>query len=428
MNETAAPSTFPLGRPDSDRRRVVITGIGAVTPIGTGAAGLWAGVRRGASAVRRITRFDPAPFPSRIAAEVGGFSPHDFMDGRRARRLDRFSQFGLAAALLAVEDACLRIGDTRDDVGVFLGSALGGVAFAEEQHAHFMGQGLRAVSPMLALAVFGGAGSCNVAIELGVTGPNIANANSCASGVIAIGEAFRAVRDGRARVILAGGVETPLAPLTFGSFALIKAMSTANDAPARASRPFDRTRDGFVMAEGAAVLVLEEREHARRRGAAVYAEVLGYGTTTDAHHMTAPLPSGEQAARAVTLALDDARVAPAALDYVNAHGSSTPLNDRTETLVFKRALGEAAGAIPISGTKGLHGHALGATGAIETAICALIFRHDWLPPTTNLEDPDPGCDLDYIRGAGRPRRVGRVLKTSFGFGGINAALVLGRDA
>ncbi len=422
-------TTISHGPPSAtaETRRVVITGVGPLTPIGSGRAGLWQGVRGGQSAVRRITRFDPAPFSSQVAAEVQGFDPHDYMDNRRCRRLDRFSQFGLAAALLAVEDARLDVADDPEMIGIYLGSALGGIAFAEQQHLDYVKDGLRSVSPMLALTVFGGASSCNIAIELGITGPNIANANSCASGVIAIGEAFRAVRGGHANVVLAGGVETPLAPLTFGSFALIKAMSTANDAPERASRPFDRRRDGFVMAEGAAVLILEERERALRRGARIYAEVLGYGATTDAHHMTAPLPSGEQAARAIGLALDEARVAPHQLDYINAHGSSTPLNDRTETLVFKRALGEAAGATPISGTKGLHGHALGATGAIETAICAMIFEHGWLPPTTNLDEPDPECDLDYIRGKGRSRRVDRVLKTSFGFGGINAALVLGRD-
>jgi 3-oxoacyl-[acyl-carrier-protein] synthase II len=426
--DVACRSTRPVAtvRGGWPPRRVMITGIGAVTPVGLGREGLWQGVRRGVSAVRRITRFNPSGFPSRIAAEVDGFDPLDYMDARRARRLDRFSQFSLAAALLAVEDARLRVGEEPDDVGVYLGSALGGVAYAEEQHAAFLRGSLRSVSPLLALAVFGGAGAGNVAIELGVTGPNVANANSCASGVIAIGEAFHAVRAGRAAVILAGGVEAPLAPLTFGAFALIKAMSTANDDPARASRPFDRQRDGFVMAEGAAVLVLEEREHALARGAPLYAELLGYGTTNDAYHMTAPLPSGVQAARAVRLALQDAAVTPAEIDFVYAHGSATPLGDRAETLVLKRALGEAAGAIPIAGTKGLHGHALGATGAIETAIAALVLRHDWLPPTANLEEPDADCDLDYIRGDGRPRRVRHILKTCFGFGGINAALVLGR--
>jgi 3-oxoacyl-[acyl-carrier-protein] synthase II len=429
-NEHEFPDRFPAPRDSrlatrATTRRVVITGIGAITPIGRGAAGLWDGVRRGASAVRTITRFDPAPFPSRIAAEVPEFEPRDFMDARRARRLDRFSQFGLAASLLAVEDARLHAGGERDRVGVYLGSALGGVAFAEEQHTGYLRGGLRAVSPMLALAVFGGAGASNVAIELGFTGPNLANANSCASGAIAIGEAARAIRDGRADVILAGGVGTPLAPLTVGAFALIKAMSTANACPERASRPFDRHRDGFVMAEGAAVLVLEAYEHALARDATIYAEVLGFGTTTDAHHMTAPLPSGEQAARAVALSLADAATAPAELDYINAHGSATPLNDKTETLAFKRALGEAAASIPISGTKGLHGHALGASGAIEAAICALAIRHGWAPPTANLDTPDPECDLDFIRGEGRPLRIDRALSTSFGFGGINAALVFG---
>jgi 3-oxoacyl-[acyl-carrier-protein] synthase II len=411
---------------EEKRRRVLITGVGAVTPIGHGSDGLWQGVRRGRSAVRRITRFDAAPFPSRIAAEIDGFEPRDFMDARRAKRLDRFAQLALAASLLALSDAGLSPAAVPTDAGIYLGTALGGVAFAEEQHARFLPGGLRAVSPMLALAVYGGAAAANIAIELGLTGPNVTNANSCAAGAVAIGEAFHAIRAGRAALVLAGGAEAPLAPLTFGAFALIRALSTTNDEPQRALRPFDRHRDGFVMGEGAAVLVLEEYEHAVRRGAHAYAEVLGYGTTTDAYHMTAPLPSGEQAARAIALALQDAGVRPNHLDYINAHGSGTPLNDRTETLAFKRALGEAAAAVPISGTKGLHGHALGASGAIEAAICALIFRHNWLPPTANLEEPDPDCDLNYLRGAGLSRRVQAVLTTSFGFGGINAALVLGR--
>lgn len=408
-------------------RRVVITGIGAVTPVGIGRDGLWRGVQAGRSAVGRITRFDPSPFTSQVAAEVRDFSPLDFVDARRVRRLDRFSQFALASARLALEDAGLEITAERSEVtGVYIGSALGGVAYAEEQHASFLSGGLRGVSPALALAVFSGAGACNVAMDLGITGPATGNANSCASGAMAIGEAFRAVRGGEVTAAIAGGVEAPLAPLTFGAFALIKAMSTANACPERASRPFDAERDGFVMAEGAALLVLEDMESAERRGAHVYGEMLGYATTNDAHHMTAPLPSGEQAARAVTRALRDACRTPDDLDYVNAHGSSTPLNDKTETVVFRKALGAAAERIPISGTKGLHGHALGASGAFEAAICALILANGWLPPTTNLVNPDPECDLDYITEEGRPCRPNLLLSTSFGFGGINAALVLGR--
>lgn len=408
-------------------RRVLITGIGAVTPIGIGREGLWRGVRRGCTAVRRVERFDPSPFPAQLAAEVRDFAPADFVEGRKLRRLDRFAQFALASARLALEDARLTIeGEQAEETGVYIGSALGGVAYAEEQHAAYLAGGIRGVSPALALAVFGGAGACNVAMELGVTGPATGNANSCASGAMALGDAFRAVRSGEVSVAVAGGVEAPLAPLTFGAFALIKAMSTANGCPERASRPFDRDRDGFVMAEGAALLVLEDAERAERRGAHAYAEVLGYGTTNDAHHMTAPLPSGAQAARAITLALRDAGIEADGLDYINAHGSSTPLNDKTETAVFRRALGPAAEHIPISGTKGLHGHALGASGAWEAAISALILEHGWLPPTANLVHPDPECDLDYIRGEGRQADPRTVLSTSFGFGGINAALVLGK--
>jgi len=408
-------------------RRVVITGVGAVTPVGIGHEALWEGVRAGQSAVRRITRFDASTFPSQIAAEVRDFSPTDFMEARRLKRLDRFSQFALAAARLAVDDAGLPLmGEAREQTGVLIGSALGGVAYAEEQHSQFVAGGIRGVSPMLALAVYSGAGASNVAIELGVTGPSSGNANSCASGAMALGEALRAIRAGELRAAIAGGVEAPLAPLTFGAFALIKAMSTRNDCPERASRPFDVERDGFVMAEGAALLVLEEAESAERRGAHIYGELLGYSATSDAYHMTQPLPSGEQAARAVSRALAEAGIAPEQLGYINAHGSATALNDKTETVVFRRALGAAAARIPISGTKGLHGHALGASGAFEAAICTLVLAHGWLPPTTNLQTKDPECDLDYIIGEGRPVSPRYILSTSFGFGGSNAALVFGQ--
>ena len=408
-------------------RRVVITGIGAITPVGIGREAFWRGVRRGCSAVRRISRFDASHFPSQIAAEVPDFEPADFIEPRRLRRLDRFAQFALAASRLALADAGLEVTpERREDTGVFIGSALGGVAYAEEQHAAYLDGGIRDVSPALALAVFSGAGACNVAMDLGITGPATGNANSCASGAMAIGEAFRAIRGGEITAAIAGGVEAPLAPLTFGAFALIKAMSTRNDDPARASRPFDRDRDGFVMAEGAAMLVLEELGHALRRDAPIYAEVLGYGISNDAYHMTAPLPSGRQAARAIRLALVEAALEPDAIGYVNAHASSTPLNDRTETLALKEALGEHARRVPVSGTKGLHAHALGATGAIEAAICALAIERRYLPGTANLECPDDACDLTYLRGVGEERAVDYVLSNSFGFGGINASLIFGR--
>jgi 3-oxoacyl-[acyl-carrier-protein] synthase II len=286
--------------------------------------------------------------------------------------------------------------------------------------------GLRAVDATLALAVFGGAASCNIAIEFGVYGPNSTNAMSCASGTIAVGDGFRAVRDDYADVMICGGAEAPLSTLCYGAFSLIRAMSTRNDDPATASRPFDRDRDGFVMGEGAAVLILEERERALARGAPIYAEVLGYGMTNDGHHMTAPRPDGSQAARAMRLALSDAHVAAGEIGYVNAHGSSTPLNDPTETLAVKQVLGDHAYRVPLSGTKGYYGHALGASGAIEAAICALALDRGWLPPTVNLASPDPACDLDYIAGSGRSAQPETIISNSFGFGGINASLVMRR--
>ncbi len=409
----------------SSQKRVAITGIGPITPIGNGVDGLWDGVRRGESAVRRLRRFDPTPFACQIAAEVE-FEPLDFMAPKKAHQLDRFSQIALGCALMALADARLTPDQAaRAGMGIYTGSALGGIAFAEEQHEIFVRKGIRAVSPLVALSVFGGASSCNVAIELGLTGPSVANANSCASGVIALGEAARLIREGRAEVMLAGGVEAPLAPLSFGAFALIKVLSGRNDDPATASRPFDKDRDGFVLAEGGALLVLEEWERAVDRGAHVYAELLGYATTNDAHHMTAPRPDGIEAARAMTEAIADAGLEPAMIGYVNAHASSTVLNDATETRAIRLALGDHADRVPVSGTKGLHAHSLGATGAIETAISALALRHGHLPGTANLRCQDPACDLDVIPPGGRDERVPYLLTNSFGFGGINASLVLG---
>ncbi|CAN5797426.1 beta-ketoacyl-ACP synthase II [soil metagenome] len=407
-------------------RRVVITGIGALTPIGSGVEGLWDGLRRRESAVRKIDRFDASPFRTRIGAQVDDFTPEDFMERARVRRLDRYAQFSVAATRLALDDAGIDPSSLDPEaVAVQMGTALGGMSYGENQLEKFVLGGVRAVDALLALAVFGGSSSCNVAIEFGFMGPNSTNAMSCASGAIGIGEAWRYVRDGTVDVAVAGGVEAPLAPLCYGAFAIIRAMSTRNDDPGSASRPFDAGRDGFVMGEGAAVLVLEELEHARSRGARIYAELLGYANTNDAHHMTAPRPDGTQAARAMRQALRIGGVRPDEIDYVNTHGSSTPLNDSTESRVIRSVLGNRADSAAISGTKGYHGHSLGATGAIEAAITALAIQRGWVPPTLNLESVDPECDLPYVVGEGDEREVRFAISNSFGFGGINAALVFG---
>jgi 3-oxoacyl-[acyl-carrier-protein] synthase II len=410
----------------ADRRRVAITGIGALTPIGITRDAMWEGLLARRSAVRPVTRFDASIYRSQIAAEID-FHPSDFIEERKVKRLDRFGQFTVACSRLAIEDARLDMAvEDHERVGSTMGSALGGVGFAEEQFGVFLTQGIKNVAVSLATNVFAGAASCNVAIEFGAQGPNSTNAMSCASGTMGIGEGFRQIRDDYADVMICGGVEAPLNQLCFGAFALIRAMSTRNDDPGHASRPFDRDRDGFVMGEGAAVLVLEEYERAKSRGAQIYAEVCGYSFCNDAHHMTAPRPDGSQAARAMRNALKDARVAPHEIQYVNAHGSSTPLNDTTETRAIKSVFGDHSAKLQVSSTKAYYGHALGASGAMEAAICAMALDREWLPPTLNLDDPDDGCDLDYIPGVGRDSRVDYILSNSFGFGGINAALVLKR--
>jgi len=397
-----------------------------VTPIGVGKDDFWRGVLAGKSAVRRPKSFDCSGFRSQVAAEVADFDASRYLDGRRLKRLDRFAQFAVVSALLAVHDAALDVGrEDRSRIGVAIGSALGGLAFAEQQSAVYRESGIRSVDPSLAVSVFCGSGSCNAAIELGLTGPVTANSSSCASGTISLGEALGFIRRGDADIVLAGGAEAPLAPLCFGAFSVIRAMSCCNSEPEKACRPFDLLRDGFVMGEGAAVLVVEEIGRAVRRGARIYAELMGSSLTNDAHHMTAPHPEGAHAARAMSLAIADAGLSPADIDYINAHGSSTPLNDRTETRAIRSVFGDLADRIPVSGTKPLHAHSLGATGAIEAAICALAIEHSFIPPTLNLDHPDPECDLDCVPLVGRECRVGRVLSNSFGFGGINACVVLG---
>jgi 3-oxoacyl-[acyl-carrier-protein] synthase II len=404
---------------------VVVTGIGAVTPIGTGVEGLWQGAISGKSAVRTLTRFDPSPFISHNAAEVTDFDPSKYLDAKQVRRFDRYSQFAVATAQMALADAGLSPADVNPErVGACVGTALGGIAYAEEQHFVYVERGPRAVSPLVALSVFAGAASCNIAIEFGFTGPATANGDSCASAPIALGNALHYLRRGEADVMLAGGAEAPLSPLTFGAFSLIRAMSTRNDDPATASRPFDRDRDGFVMAEGAALLVLETRRHAEKRGARIYAELASYSLTNDGHHMTAPRPDAVSATRAMRHAIERAGLTPDEIAALSAHGSSTPLNDGTETRAIKMALGEEnARRIPVFGTKGLHGHALGATGAFEAALCCLALHHQIVPATANLTNPDPECDLDYVADGPRRFAPGPVLSNSFGFGGINACLV-----
>ena len=406
------------------KQRVAITGIGVISPIGASVEELWQGVRSGKSAVRAITRFDASHFSSQVAAEID-FDPLQYLPPKRARRLDRFSQFALVCAKMALEDARLSPCQAADaGAGVYIGSALGGVAFGEEQHEAYVRNGPQHVNPLIALSVFGGAASSNIAIELGLHGPSLANGNSCAAGLIAIGEAARLIADGRQPVMLAGGAEAPLAPLTFGAFTMIRVLSTRNDDPATASRPFDKGRNGFVIAEGGCVLVLESFSHAEARGARIYAELTGYGNTMDAHHMTAPHPEGAYAAGAMIEAIESAGVGSEAIDYVNAHGSSTVLNDSTECRAIRIALGDHADRVAVSGTKGLHGHALGATGAMETAICALALERGHLPGTANLVDKDPACDLDVIGPCGRDQHVEHLLCNAFGFGGINASLAM----
>ncbi|GAC1305798.1 MAG: beta-ketoacyl-ACP synthase II [Vulcanimicrobiaceae bacterium] len=403
--------------------RVVVTGIGVVTPIGTGVRSFWDATLAGTVGTGAVTRFDPSDFDSHVAAEVEGFDAGDYLEAKVFRRTDRFAQFTLVATQLALDDADVTIGDGGDDVGVWMGSALGGLAFAEAQHDAYRAAGVRAVRPLLAISVFGGASTTNVALAFGARGANVANANSCAAGAVAIGDAFRAIARGDVRAAVAGGVEAPLSPLIFGAFAVIKAMSTRNDDPGHASRPFDRDRDGFVMAEGAGVLYLERYQDAVARGARIYGEISGFGLTADGHHMTAPQPEGRDSSRAMLAALREASVSPDELELVDAHGSSSPLNDVTETAALKRALGKAAFSVPVAATKGQHGHALGATGAWEAALSLLMLHEGRVPRIVNLENVDPACDLDYVR-ATRALAPRVILSNSTGFGGINAALVL----
>ena len=404
---------------------MVVTGLGPITAAGIGVDGLRAGLRKRCSPIADVTRFDASPFRSRMAAEVRDFDPTRFMDAKQARRVDRFVQFALASTRLAIEDAGLDVDSLdKDRTAVQMGSAMGGLAHAEDQLRSFVQGGARHIEARLATTTFAGAASCHIAIEHGITGPNSTNAMSCAAGTIALGEAARLIREGSVDVAIAGGVDAPLAPVCYGAFSSMRAMSQRNDAPARSCRPFDKDRDGFVMGEGACVLVLEEASGARARGARIYAEIRGYGTNNDAYHMAAPRPDGSRAAACMRMAIESGGLAPEDVDHVNAHASSTPLNDPTETRAIRDALGAHAERVPVTGTKPYHGHALGAAGAMEAAIACLSLHEGWIPPTLNLVEPGEGCDLDYVTGPGRDGSLRAVLSSSFGFGGINAVLLL----
>lgn len=410
------------------RRRAVITGIGPITCIGTGVEDFWNGILSEHSGVGRISSFDTSGFNAHCGGEIPDWNPEVFFPPHRLKRLDRYAQFSVASAKLALDDAGIPYSREQPQhrVGVSFGTALGGVCQAEDQHIRFLKKGTRGVNPTLALQVFGGSAHSNIAIEFGFRGVGTTNSNSCASGTVSVGEALRYIRDGLADVMVAGGAEAPLSMLTYGAFAIIKTMSQWNGDPALSSRPFDRLRDGFVMGEGAASLIIEELEHARARGARIYAEVLGYSLNNDAFHMTSPLPSGESCIRAMRDALADAQLVTDQIDYINAHASSTQLNDSTETAAIRSVFGERTRRVPVSGTKGYYAHPLGATGAIEASLCALALDRQWIPPTINYANPDPACDLDVVPNHGRQAELNHVMSNSFGFGGINACVILGR--
>ncbi|MBI2265908.1 MAG: beta-ketoacyl-ACP synthase II [Armatimonadetes bacterium] len=407
--------------------RVVITGIGAVTPVGIGKDRFWAALARGESGVGPITRFDTSQFSTRIAAEVNDFDPLEYIGKKEAKRLDRFAQYALAASIMAVSDSALKISsENSQEIGVLVGSGIGGIQTLETQHQVLIEKGPDKVSPFFIPMLISNIASGQVSITLGIKGPNTCAVTACATGSHAIGDAFRILQRGEARAMIAGGAEAPITPLGLAGFCSLNALSRRNHEPTRASRPFDKDRDGFVMAEGAGVVVMETRESAETRGAHIYAEVIGYGMNGDAYHITAPDPEGDGAARAMLLAVQDARISPGDVDYINAHGTSTPLNDKVETLAIKRVFGDHARKISISSTKSMTGHVLGATGALEVIATILGMQHGIIPPTINLDASDPECDLDYVPNQARNRQIKIALSNSFGFGGHNAVIAVKR--
>ncbi|REJ33437.1 MAG: beta-ketoacyl-[acyl-carrier-protein] synthase II [Bacillota bacterium] len=409
------------------KRRVVVTGIGVITPVGIGKEAMWDALARGVSGIGPITRFDASDYPTRFAGEVRDFDPAAYMDRKDARRLDRFIQYAWAATQMALTDA--NLDPTKVDgerMGVLIGSGIGGIETLEQQMRVLAERGPDRVSPFLVPMMIPDMASGYVSIQIGAKAHNACTVTACASGSNAIGDAARIIQRGEADIMITGGTEASVTPVALAGFSAARALSTRNDAPQKASRPFDKERDGFVLAEGAGILVLESLEHAQARGARIYGEVAGYACTGDAYHITQPAPEGEGAYRAIRRALEDAGVSPDEIDYINAHGTSTEYNDYFETLAIKRALGEAAYRVPISSTKSMTGHLLGAAGAVEAIVCLLAMERGLIPPTINYEVPDPGCDLDYVPNEARPAKIDVAVSNSFGFGGHNAVLVLRR--
>ncbi|MBK4730525.1 beta-ketoacyl-ACP synthase II [Oxynema sp. CENA135] len=412
-----------------ERKRVVVTGLGAITPIGNTLQEYWEGLSSGRNGIGPITAFDASKHACRIAGEVKGFDPHDYLDRKEAKRMDRFAQFAIAGSKQALADARFAIDDLNaGQVGVIIGTGIGGIKVMEDQQTVYLNRGPDRCSPFMVPMMIANMAAGLTAIHTGAKGPNSCPVTACAAGSNAVGDAFRLVQGGYAKVAICGGTEAAITPLSVAGFASARALSTRNDDPTRACRPFDRDRDGFVMGEGTGILLLEELEHALDRGAKIYAEIVGYGMTCDAYHITSPVPGGTGATRAMELAMADGGIAPEQVSYINAHGTSTPANDKTETLAIKKALGDRAAEVAISSTKSMTGHLLGGSGGIEAVATVMAIANDRVPPTINLENPDPECDLDYIPHQSRAQTVNVALSNSFGFGGHNVTLAFKKFA
>jgi 3-oxoacyl-[acyl-carrier-protein] synthase II len=410
-----------------EKRRVVVTGIGMISPLGIGNEATWQGLVEGRSGIGPITKFDVSQYTSRIAGEVHGFDPEQWIEKKEVKKSDTFIHFAIAAATIAARDSGLDMSNEDSDrVGVVIGSGIGGLPLIEEMHRKLLERGPSRISPFFIPGLIVNLAAGQISIKFGAKGPSSAPATACATGAHAIGDAARIIRYNDADVMFAGGSEAVISPLALGGFAAMRALSTRNDDPARASRPWDAERDGFVMGEGAGVLILEEREHAIARGAQIYCELTGYGMSSDAYHITSPAEDGDGMVRVMGRALRDAGLTPQDIQYINAHGTSTPVGDKTETIAIKRVFGEDAYKVAISSTKSMTGHLLGAAGGLESAIAAMTVRTGIIPPTINYENPDPECDLDYVPNKARTMDVRNVLSNSFGFGGTNATLIFSR--